>query len=450
MSDIQDFVDALRPASFRGVPFATLASRKVFGRRTAVHEYPFRDTIWVEDLGRKGREISLSGFLVANSLVYGGGDVLAQQDQLIAAAETKGPGKLVHPTLGELTVSCLSVSIDESFDSLGVFAIEFTFLEAGEKVFPALASATTTAATAAKAALDAAAASDAADAGAPLLVGGPPQTNLAAAAAGTWSGLIAAAALDATGVFNLASQLSGPYGRFFNGGNLGGFVTQLASIYAPDTTVGMLIGAAANARGAVLAAVRTVAGVAGGLGLWASSYGFGDLATAAQAAVAALLAATADPADAIRLLTGLATAAPATVACAAPIGAVVGSVFRRAAIAALGRSAAAYQPASNNDAAAVMLAVTAVFDGEITRAGDAGDDASFNALRGQRLALIQDLTTRGANLSATTLIAVAEATPSVVLAQRLYRDAGRAGELEIEAAPVHPLFISQPFQALAA
>jgi prophage DNA circulation protein len=93
MSDIQDFVDALRPASFRGVPFATLASRKVFGRRTAVHEYPFRDTIWVEDLGRKGREISLSGFLVANSLVYGGGDVLAQQDQLIAAAEHLAAGQ---------------------------------------------------------------------------------------------------------------------------------------------------------------------------------------------------------------------------------------------------------------------------------------------------------------------------------------------------------------------
>ncbi len=35
--------DQLLPASFRGVPFGVLGSRSRFGRRLAVHEYPYRD-----------------------------------------------------------------------------------------------------------------------------------------------------------------------------------------------------------------------------------------------------------------------------------------------------------------------------------------------------------------------------------------------------------------------
>ena len=29
----------------------------------AVHEYPYRDTVWVEDLGRSARKFTLRGFL---------------------------------------------------------------------------------------------------------------------------------------------------------------------------------------------------------------------------------------------------------------------------------------------------------------------------------------------------------------------------------------------------
>ena len=447
---VSDFVDALRPASFRGVPFAVTAARIQVGRRTATHDYPNREVIWVEDLGRKGREISLSGFLVTDSLIYGGGDVLDQQDALIAAAETKGPGKLVHPTIGDLTVSCTGCSIAASFDTLGALMFELTFLEAGEKVFPALTGNTGSNVSDAAETADAGAASDADEDGAPLLVGGPPQTNLAASTAGSWVSQIASAAVDATGVFNLACQLVGPYGRFFNGAAGGGFGALAASVFAAGTTVDTLIADAAAARGAVTSALAIVTAVAGNLGLGASSNSFSDLAGAAQGAIAALLAATADPADAIRLLTGLATNAPAGVAAASPIGGVVNAVFRRAAVAALGRAAMTYQPVSSDDAAATMLAVSSVIDGEITMAGDAADDATFTALRALRVAVIADLGARGANLAATTTVSTAEATPSLVLAQRLYRDSTRSDELEAEAVPRHPLFMPQSFQALAA
>jgi len=450
MIDPAIFVAALRPASFRGVPFAVTSSRKVFGRRTAVHEYPFRDVIWVEDLGRKGREISITGFLVTDSLIYGGGAVLNQQLQLIDAAETKGPGTLVHPTLGTLNVSCLSCSIDESFDTLGSLAIELTFLEAGEKVFPFQASATQPLVATAATALDTSAGGDADNDGGPMLAGGPPQTNLAATATGSWTQQLQLAARDATGIVNLASQLIGPFGRFFNGGNQGGLGVTIVSIYSGATTVDELIIIAANAQGALLDAIDQVLAVAGNLGLGASSNSFGDLATAAQAALAALLACAADPADAIRLLIALATGQPTGVAALSAIGGVVSAIFRRAALAALCRAAATYQPSSSDDAVTILGEVTDALDDEITLAGDAGDDATFNALRGVRVAIIQDLTARGADLSATVDVASPEPMPSLVLAQRLYRDASRAPELEIEAVPIHPLFMPTDFQALAA
>ena len=39
---------SLQPASWNGIPFAVRASQIRRGRRVAVHEYPFRDDVWVE------------------------------------------------------------------------------------------------------------------------------------------------------------------------------------------------------------------------------------------------------------------------------------------------------------------------------------------------------------------------------------------------------------------
>ncbi len=57
----------LHPASFRGVPFAVVSGESVFGRRQAVHEYPYRDTAWIEDLGRSSRKITLRGFIIQDA-----------------------------------------------------------------------------------------------------------------------------------------------------------------------------------------------------------------------------------------------------------------------------------------------------------------------------------------------------------------------------------------------
>lgn len=137
------WTDRLQLASWRGVPFGVEVAGGRFGRRQAVHVYPFRDTIWVEDLGRAGRRITLVGFLLENSQVYGGGDVLQQQERMIAAAETEGPGTLIHPTLGALTVSLAEpLEITTGRDSGLAFDLRFVFIEAGKRIFPAAAIAT--------------------------------------------------------------------------------------------------------------------------------------------------------------------------------------------------------------------------------------------------------------------------------------------------------------------
>ncbi|KAE9813099.1 hypothetical protein GP647_25435, partial [Escherichia coli] len=103
----------------------------------AVHEYPYRDTAWIEDMGRGTRRFVLKGFLVQDSLIYGGGDAISQRIALIAACETKGSGTLIHPTHGEMTVSVPEngLSLSGDMKSGRVFEFTLTLIESGIKVF---------------------------------------------------------------------------------------------------------------------------------------------------------------------------------------------------------------------------------------------------------------------------------------------------------------------------
>lgn len=184
--------------------------------------------------------------------------------------------------------------------------------------------------------------------------------------------------------------------------------------------------------------------------------GVTDFATAAQALAAALLAATTDPADAIRMLSTLGQFTPNEPVPASGVGAAMqtmqsgcGDLFRRAAVVALCRASATYQPASLDDATAVRTQIVTLLDAEILVAGNQGEDATFNALRSLRAAVVQDLTSRGSGLAALTTVKTQAAVPATVLAQRLYRDADRAGELVSQGNPVHPAFMPTAFKALS-
>ncbi|NKD86106.1 hypothetical protein HEQ63_07905 [Haematospirillum jordaniae] len=122
----------LQPASFRGVPFFVDGDDLEAGRRTQVHEYPQRDTPFVEDLGRATRKISVTAFLV-------GPDYMARRDALLQAVESGATGTLVHPQYGSLSVAVDGTcSFSHSREEGGLCRVRLCFVEAGEAAFPAV------------------------------------------------------------------------------------------------------------------------------------------------------------------------------------------------------------------------------------------------------------------------------------------------------------------------
>jgi prophage DNA circulation protein len=448
MSSIDDVIGNMQPASFRGVPFAVLQSESRFGRRIALHEYPYRDKPWPEDMGRATRKFSIQGFIITDSWVYGGGDVFDQRDKLAAAAETKNAGTLIHPTLGRLQVSIPDdgLIVTERLDAKRY--MEFTLLcyEDGERQFPSSDAAAGDDSAAAADGVDSAAAQDFGieTAGRFNLGGSVFQESLSLA--NDFASGVLGAVDDAGGVFNLAAALPGNFGRFFNGA-LAGYATALIPGPVGLTLEGLVLAAAA-ARSVVIEATALFTAAAGATPA--------AIPPTAQVAVAALVGAIANPADAVRLLSGLADFYPPTPPGASPVGlaraavsAAMGALARRTVLAGLVRVTAAYQPSSAADANTVRLAVCDLLDREALFAGDNGADASYAALVAARARVAADMDARGARLPPMREFAFPSSRPSLVLAWRLYQDAGRAPQLVDLANPVHPAFMPLAFRALA-
>lgn len=121
--------DELRPASFRRVAFHVDVATTSAGRRLARHEYPQRDTPYLEDMGRKAREYKVEAFLV-------GPEYMAERDALLGAIEEAGPGQLVHPYLGTQLVTVSDFELTESTASGGYAKLVITFVEAGRQQEP--------------------------------------------------------------------------------------------------------------------------------------------------------------------------------------------------------------------------------------------------------------------------------------------------------------------------
>lgn len=121
--------EQLLPGSWRGVPFVMDSAPTKAGRRVAVHDYPFRDTVWAEDLGQLPRRFGMTAFLV-------GDDVYSQKFAMIAACEQLGPGTLVHPTLGPVQAVLLDFTTTDRRDRGRYVEVEFEFIEYSPTLFP--------------------------------------------------------------------------------------------------------------------------------------------------------------------------------------------------------------------------------------------------------------------------------------------------------------------------
>lgn len=119
----------LQPGSFRGVPFLTEAHDAQGGRRLAVHEYPFRDDAFAEDLGRRAREFAIECYIL-------GSDYFPDRDRLLNALEAPGPGVLVHPYRGRLDVAVVDYRQAESTREGGIARFLVRFLETTDPRYP--------------------------------------------------------------------------------------------------------------------------------------------------------------------------------------------------------------------------------------------------------------------------------------------------------------------------
>nr|WP_277923111.1 DNA circularization N-terminal domain-containing protein [Sphingomonas sp. CARO-RG-8B-R24-01] len=438
------FANNLLPASFRGVPFAVLDMSTQTGRRIALHQYPGRDEPWAEDMGRDARRIRFRGFIVENDPVYLGGPIELQRLALLATAEAAGPGMLTHPTLGLLKVACESISLGEALDGATYSSVEFSFVEAGAQSFPSLFLSSLGLSAEVVTGLTVAA-----DAVRVLALAGNGAAGSASGSlptvSGLWTGQITAAGNDATALSRLTASLPGNLGRYSRGAT-SGYLAALNS--GSSDTLPQLVSLAAAQRAAIAAAVNNVSTIVVGLTVDTDET---DYAVAAAALVASLAAACADPADALRLIAQLLAFYPAGQDAASPVGVAVTGLYQRLLALEMVRAAAAYQPSSYEDAFAQLVRVTGVLDQAITRAGNAGQDVLFSALRGLRASFVADMRARGATLAHVRTFTFARPLPAVTIAQRLYRDASRADEVigEAGAACISPLFMPTTLQALA-
>ncbi|RQT74749.1 DNA circularization protein [Burkholderia cepacia] len=442
---VGSYFDQLRPASFRGVPFVSLGGSSAFGRRKQPHEYPQRDVPWVEDLGRGTRRIRMLGFVV-------GDNVIAQRDVMIAACETAGDGELVHPTLGRKTVSLMDFRSVEHWEHGRYFEFQFEFIEGGPRTYPTVEAATLESVLNSVTGLNVSAALDFAKTVLNEVSYGAAVLGSIVNTAVGWYTFATSIVGDARNLFQLLFSLPGDFGRFFGSSTVPTFSRNPSPVSQSGVSVQSLIESATTARANVSAAATVLDSAARSFG--ASTV---DQFTAAvQGVTSAVLAATNDPSDSIRLLSTLSTFMPSADTTNSVIGSAMSIVegacsdlFRRNSIGAVAQASASYQPSSSDDAAQIRDFVTGLIDAEMSVAGESGADQTYQALSALRAAVVADLNKRGGGLSSIKTFTIPEPVPSLAVATRIYRDPTRADELVSQADPVHPAFMPTMFKALA-
>lgn len=222
----------LQPGSWRGCGFVLDAGETHAGRRLAIHEYPYRDTIWVEDLGKLPRRFNITAFLV-------GDDVYEQRDALVSACEQAGPGSLVHPTMGTAQCVLLDFVVIDRRERGRMVQVSMQFILAAAMMYPGIATDTSQAISNAASALGIASASDLSTKLGSFTSG---IANVARDVSG-FTGMVTTAVGDATRSLNAVRGLVGYFGRFATGSR--------STMLPGSATIGTALALATTTRTAV-------------------------------------------------------------------------------------------------------------------------------------------------------------------------------------------------------
>lgn len=427
----------LHKASFRGVPFAAEGGDGAYGRRQAIHQYPYRDQAWIEDIGRSTRRFTLRGFLVQSSRLYTAPDVMTQRDSLIAACETGSAGTLVHPTLGELTVSVPDGGLKISDTLAGnVFPFTLTVIESGLRVFAITSSA---------------------DAASTVQTS---WLSVAAQAVGSFTGEIHGTlnwfdgtlkTLQSTAEFWARSVTS----TMDSASNLG---NSLHNTFSRDTygryNHGSFSSTSSSAavQASLASTTQNTKAVQETLDSLLQDTTPETYASDALSVINGLQRVIPSPADrvyAMQTLSGFTDPQWQPPGGATVVSGIAVRFFTALSAGAMASAAASVPLRSYDDAMSLLDAVSDTLDRAMLNAGDNGEDSLYEALmvlRAQTIVLLQE---RGASLAPVVQQNVNASLPALYLANRLYQDARRSDDLTDMANPVHPAFMPRTFKALS-
>lgn len=116
------WAETLLDASFRGVPLQVVGENLQWQRALSEHGTPFKDGDSVVDLGRGARRFPMQ------IIVYGVNYEIELQN-LLAALGQRGPGELIHPIYGSLSVVSHNVDVKHDADNPDSAQVTLMFVE---------------------------------------------------------------------------------------------------------------------------------------------------------------------------------------------------------------------------------------------------------------------------------------------------------------------------------
>ncbi|HGV3449934.1 TPA: DNA circularization protein [Raoultella planticola] len=446
-----DWQSKLRPSTFRGVPFAVIAEEGSHGRRQAVHEYPYRDTAWVEDMGRGVRRIVIRGFLIQDSQVYGGGDVINQRQALISACEEKGAGTLIHPTLGEMTVAIPEngLRLSGSADAGRVFEFTLMALESGLKVFAVTGSSaagksvrtnylklvsTTVFSTIARIKGE--------------IRGVTQAIKTIKSTIAFWTNMVDSTTNEVTNVSNVLKSTFGNqrYGRYSKGSVGGSSSGVTGSSSADDTDDFESLSEQVSAS-----AIMDRQGIFDTVSDLNSAATVDDFVQRTADVIIAILNCTGGVNERITALEKLASATSTEYqqsSAGADIAESVNVLIIVLCSGAMAAAAAESNPTSRNEAEQITRRVSDQLDAALLATGDRADDELYSSLLLVRSSFLDTMSALSASLSELMQFNSAQPLPALTLANRLYQDVGRADELIQESDVPHPAFMPVSMRVL--
>lgn len=439
-----DWQSQLRPSSFRGVSFAVVAEEGSHGRRQAVHEYPYRDTAWIEDIGRATRRFIIRGFLIQNSQVYGGGDVITQRQSLIEACEQKGSGTLVHPALGELTVSIPEngLRISGTMENGRVFEFTLMAIESGLKVFAVTDStvAGITVKTNYLKLVSTAVLSTIARIKGEIR-GVAQAINTIKGTVTFWTTMVDSTIGQVTNLSNVLNSTFGNtrYGRYSKGSVGGGSSAVSGNASTADVENDQALADMVTAQ-----SIMDRKNVTDRSHQLNNATAPDDFVQGVADVVNAILNSAGSVNDRISALEKLASSISTEYQqsdSSKALSATMNTLIVVLCTGAMASVAADSSPASTDEAEEIIQRVSVQLDAALVLAADRADDDMYNALLSVRSAFLSTMSDRSSGLSELIQVTTAQPLPALTLANRLYQDATRTDELVQEARVPHPAFM---------